>query len=110
MAYCEELANRVREVLTGSPGLSERKMFGGMAFMLNGNMVCGVAKDDLVLRLGAAGARAALEEPHARELDFTGRPMGSFVMIGPPGYAGEQDLRRWVLRALEFASALPPKK
>ena len=75
MAYDEKLADRVRDILEGDPGVSERKMFGGLAFMVDGHMACGIAGDDLMLRLGAEGAEAALQKPHVRPMDFTGRPM-----------------------------------
>jgi TfoX/Sxy family transcriptional regulator of competence genes len=75
MPYDEDLAARVRDSLRGTPGLTERTMFGGIAFMLNGHMFSGVINDDLVLRLGAEGADEALGKPHTRPMDFTGRPM-----------------------------------
>jgi TfoX/Sxy family transcriptional regulator of competence genes len=108
VAYDEELADRVRIVLVGEPGLTERKMFGGLAFMLNGNMACGIVKDELMLRLGAEGADAALEEPHVRQMDFTGRPMTGMVYVEPTGL-DDAGLRRWVEQAAGFARSLPPK-
>ncbi len=74
MPYNEVLAARVRDILWGEPGLTERKMFGGVAFMLHGHMCCGVINNDLVLRLGADGAGEALSQPFTRPMDFTGRP------------------------------------
>ena len=108
MAYDEELADRVRVVLADEPSLTERKMFGGLAFMIGGNMACGIVKDELMLRLGAEDADAALDEPHVREMDFTGRPMTGLVYVERAGLdvAG---VRRWVVRAAGFARALPPK-
>jgi TfoX/Sxy family transcriptional regulator of competence genes len=108
VAYDEELADRVRIVLADEPGLTERKMFGGLAFMLNGNMACGIVKDELMLRLGAEGADAALEEPHVRQMDFTGRPMTGMVYVEPAGL-DDAGLRRWVGQAAGFARSLPPK-
>ena len=108
MAYDEELADRVRVELADEPGLTERKMFGGLAFMLSGNMACGIVKDELMLRLGAAGTDAALEEPHVRQMDFTGRPMTGMVYVEPAGLDGAA-LRRWVEQAAGFAGSLPPK-
>ncbi len=108
MAYDEELADRVRVLLAGEAGLSERKMFGGLAFMVNGNMACGIVKDELMLRLGAEGADAALGEPHVREMDFTGRPMTGMVYVEREGL-DDAGVRRWVERAAAFARSLPPK-
>ena len=108
MAYDEELADRVRVVLADEPGLTERKMFGGLAFMIGGNMACGIVKDELMLRLGPEGADAALDEPHVREMDFTGRPMTGMVYVERAGL-DDAGVRRWVERAAAFARALPPK-
>jgi TfoX/Sxy family transcriptional regulator of competence genes len=108
VAYDEELADRVRVVLADEPGLTERTMFGGLAFMLNGNMACGIVKDELMLRLGAEGADAALDEPHVRQMDFTGRPMTGMVYVEPAGL-DDAGLRSWVEHAAGFARSLPPK-
>ena len=108
MAYDEELAERIRRELTGEPGLTERKMFGGLAFMVRGHMACGVVHDDLMLRLGPDGARAALSRPHVRPMDFTGRPMASMVDVEPAGVAGEA-LDEWTHAAVAHAHQLPPK-
>lgn len=109
MAFDETLADRIRSVLKRHKGITERKMFGGLAFMLNGNMCCGVMKDQLMLRLGEEGAAEALAQPHARPMDFTGRPMKGMVYVAPAGLASEEDLRGWVQRAVAFASTLPAK-
>ena len=107
MAYDEQLAERVRAALP--PGLaSERKMFGGIAFMVQGNMCCGVLGNDLIARLGEQGEQA-LREPHVRPFDFTGRPMRNIVFVAPEGVASDADLQRYVDEALEFALSLPPK-
>jgi TfoX/Sxy family transcriptional regulator of competence genes len=108
VAYDEELADRVRVVLADEPSLTERKMFGGLAFMIGGNMACGIVKDELMLRLGAEGADAALEEPHVRQMDFTGRPMTGMVYVERGGL-DDAGLRRWVEQAAGFARSLPPK-
>jgi TfoX/Sxy family transcriptional regulator of competence genes len=108
VAYDEELADRVRVVLKDAEGLTERAMFGGLAFMVNGNMACGVVKEELMLRLGAEGADAALGEPHIREMDFTGRPMTGMVYVEREGL-DDAAVRRWVGRAAGFARSLPPK-
>jgi TfoX/Sxy family transcriptional regulator of competence genes len=84
-------------------------MFGGLAFLVNGNMACGIVGDDLMVRLGEDGADAALEDPHTRPMDFTGRPMKSMVYVAPAGFAREQELRAWVDRGVAYARSLPPK-
>jgi TfoX/Sxy family transcriptional regulator of competence genes len=109
VAYDEELADRVRAALAREEGLSERKMFGGIAFMLNGNMACGIVKDELMLRLGAEGADLALERPHVRQMDFTGRPMTGMVYVEREGL-DDAELRDWVEQAAAFARGLPPKQ
>jgi TfoX/Sxy family transcriptional regulator of competence genes len=107
MAYDAHLAERVRDILLPDPGLTERKMFGGLAFMLDGHMCCGIVGDRLMLRLGAAAA-GALELPHVQPMDFTGRPMTGMVYIEPDGLRGRA-LRTWVMKAASFARTLPPK-
>jgi TfoX/Sxy family transcriptional regulator of competence genes len=110
VAYDEPLAASIREVLARTDGVSERKMFGGIAFLHHGNMVCGVIGETLMLRLGAELADAALDEPHTRPMDFTGRPMKGMVYVDPPGIATDAALAAWVKRALGFAETLPPKQ
>lgn len=110
MAYDEQLAGRLRQALQQSDGISERRMFGGIAFMHNGNLVCGVIKETLLVRLGPNLADAALDEPHVRPMDFTGRPSSSTVYIDPPGFASDEALGSWVDRALDFVSTLAPKR
>ena len=108
MAYDEKLAQRVREALGVEPAVTERKMFGGLAFMISGHMACGIVKDELMLRLGAEGAERALERPHVRPMDFTGRPMTGMVFVAGAGVRGAA-LEDWVARAVGFARSLPPK-
>ena len=108
MAYDESLADHVREILLGEPGLSEQKMFGGLALMIDEHMCCGVVGNDLMLRLGRDGASAALEQPHVRPMDFTGRPIMSMVFVAPEGL-GPARLRKWVEQAAAFAHTLPKK-
>lgn len=108
MAYDEKLAERVREILAADPALSERKMFGGLAFMLDGNMYCGIVADRLMLRLGADLAQSALERPHVQPMDFTGRPMTGMVYVASEGLRGKT-LRPWVEQAAGFARTHPPK-
>jgi TfoX/Sxy family transcriptional regulator of competence genes len=108
MGYDESLAERIRDVLAGEQGVSERKMFGGLAVMVDGHMACGIVGDDLMLRLGAEAAEAALRRPHVRQMDFTGRPMTGMVYVAPAGVRGAA-LRSWVEKALAHARSLPPK-
>ena len=84
-------------------------MFGGLAFMVNGHMCCGIVGADLVVRVGADKCSEALSQPHARPMDFTGRPMRGFVYVGPPGYRSNVELRTWIQRGLRFVLSLPPK-
>jgi hypothetical protein len=109
MAYDEELAARVREILEEGVPPDERKMFGGIAFMVNGHMCCGVIKEDLILRLGADVATKALRDQNVRPMDFTGRPMKGFVFVSPEGTKTEARLRRHIKSALDFVETLPPK-
>jgi hypothetical protein len=109
VAYDEGLAQRVREILEELPGYTEKKMFGGIGFMLQGNMACGVNGDDLIVRVGPEQGEEALARPHARVFDFTGRPMRGWVMVAPDGTAPDEDLQRWVQQGMDFALSLPPK-
>ena len=112
MAYDEQLATRIRKVLARRKGFSKKRMFGGMAFFLGGNMCCGVGgmgKDELVLRLGPERAEKALKKRHTRVFDLTGRPMKGFVTVVPAGLNTDAALRNWVQEAAAFASSLPPK-
>jgi TfoX/Sxy family transcriptional regulator of competence genes len=109
MTYSEERADRIRKVFTGVEGVTERKMFGGLSFMFRGNMCCGIANDDLVVRIGPDGYEDALEQPHARLMDFTGRPLKGMVYVAPAGYETDEALAEWTGRGLEFARSLPAK-
>ena len=109
MAYDEQLAERVRRALTGRDDLTERKMFGGIGFMLRGNMFCGIVKDELMVRVGPALYDDALSQPHARPMDFTGRAMRGMVYVSPQGFGTDEALERWVEQGLIFADSLPPK-
>lgn len=109
MAYDERLAERIRRVLPGDVSVRERKMFGGLAFMLDGHMACGVMGPDLMLRIGTGPSERALAEAHVRRMDFTGKPLKGFVYVAPEGVASEETLRRWVEQAAAFAATLPPK-
>jgi TfoX/Sxy family transcriptional regulator of competence genes len=109
MAFDEQLARRIRGVLGEDPGIDERRMFGGIAFLLDGNMFVGVTNDDLMVRVGPDAWPDALARPHAREMDFTGRSMKGYVFVGAEGTAEDDDLAAWVERALSFVGGLPPK-
>ena len=109
MGYNESLCLRIRELLAGEPGLVEKKMFGGIGFLLDGNMACGVHKDALIVRVGADAYQSALDQANARPFDMTGHPMTGWVMVDPPGFASESALDAWVRRGCEFARSLPPK-
>ena len=109
MAFSEDLALRVRQSLGEQAGITERKMFGGLCFMVNGNMLGGVMGDEIIVRVGAEEYDDALELPHASRVDFTGRPMRGFVVISSEGAGSDEGLDEWVERGLKFAVSLPPK-
>lgn len=109
MAYDPKLAARVWKLLAPLEGVRERKMFGGVAFMLQEHMCCGVVGDRVVLRLGDAGAARALDEPGIEVMDFTGRPMRSMVYLEPSRNRRDADLGRWIRQAIAFTETLPPK-
>ncbi len=110
MAYDEDAADRVRELVLGRKGVDELKMFGGVAFTLNGNMFIGVVKNDLVVRFPPEDTGAVMAKPHARPMDFTKRPMNGWAFVGPAGYKTAKQLASWVERSWSYASAMPPKK
>lgn len=109
MPYDEGLAQRIRDALEDRPDVSEKKMFGGLAFLLRGNMFVGVIGEELMVRVGPDAYDEAVRRPHARKMDFTGRPMKGFVYVGCEGFAADADLRRWVTRGVRFAGSLPAK-
>ena len=109
MAYDEGVAQRIREALADESGVVEKKMFGGIAFMLRGNMCCGVVGEELMLRVGPEGYDDALAQRHARPMDFTGRPMRGMVYVASRGFESDANLERWLARATDFAGSLPPK-
>lgn len=110
MAYDEGLAERVREMVSDRPGVTERKMFGGLSWMVGGNMACGVLDEDLLVRLSPEEAEAAWEEPGTRPLQMPGRaPMKGFVLVEPSLVAEDAELASWVDSGLSFASTLPAK-
>ena len=109
MAYDQGLADDLRAMLGEHRGLTEREMFGGIGFMINGNMAVGVSGDDLMVRVGKESHDEALTRPGARDFDMGGRAMRGWVLVSSEGFATEQDLRRWVDQGVAFASSLPPK-
>ncbi|MEO8105797.1 MAG: TfoX/Sxy family protein [Actinomycetes bacterium] len=109
MAYNEDLAERVREQLAPMAEPTEIKMFGGLAFMVNSHMACGVMGDELMVRVGADGQEAALAKG-AREMDFTGKAMRGFVIAGRGLVADDSHLQEWVMSGVDYARSLPPKK
>lgn len=110
MAYDEGLAERIRTVVLDQPMVSEKKMFGGLAFMRNDYMFCGVLQDSLMARVGPDNYAASLAKPHVREMDFTGRPMKGYVYVDPAGIESDQALAYWVELCMAFVLTLPPKK
>ncbi len=110
MAYDEELAERVRVALGAVRGVAEIKMFGGLCYTVGGHMAVGVNGNDLMVRMEPEAAEAALSEPGARPMDFTGRPMKGFLFVGPDGLRTERALEGWIRRGVAHASSLPPKK
>lgn len=109
MAYDEGVAQRLREVFASRSDVIEKKMFGGIAFMISGNMCCGVVGEEIMARVGPEQYAEALLEPHAREMDFTGKPMKGFVYVGAQGFTSDEDLEDWVARCEHFVNTLPPK-
>jgi TfoX/Sxy family transcriptional regulator of competence genes len=107
VAYNEELAGRVRAMLADRTDVEEKKMFGGLTFMVAGQMCCGVLKDDLIVRVEPANFEALVAEPHVRPFDFSGRPMQGMVYVGIAGLAEADILRAWVRRGTEYVAAHP---
>jgi TfoX/Sxy family transcriptional regulator of competence genes len=109
MAYDEDLANRIREQLAAEDAVTEKEMFGGIAFLVGGNMAVGVNHEDLMVRVGKQAGDEALEQPHARPFDMGGRPMKAWVLVAPEGVRTDAALAGWVARGVSFARSLPPK-
>ena len=109
MAFDDDLANQVRELLAAREGVTERKMFGGIAWLVNGNMACGVLNDDLIVRLEHEESERALAEPHTRAFDVNGRPMRGFLFVAPDGIEAPEALARWVDAGASHAASLEPK-
>ncbi len=109
MPYSKSLAARIQQSLSAHRGIVEKKMFGGVAFMLDGNMLVGVWENSLIARLGPERGDAALEQPHVKPFDVTGRPMKGWVMVEPEGIDTDDELRGWIEGATEFVATLPRK-
>lgn len=109
MAYDEGLAERLRELLQDRPGIGEKKMFGGLCLLSRGHMFVGIVGEALMARVGPAAYEKALTRPHARPMDFTGKPMRGYVFVDPPGFEEDRDLKRWVDESLKFVGTLPDK-
>lgn len=109
MAYSKALADEIRARIGDHPGLRERQMFGGIAFMLNGNMAVGVSGDDLMVRVGKDAHDEAISLPGARIFDMSARPMRGWILVAPEGITSDADLDAWIDRGVAWAEALPPK-
>ena len=109
MAYDEELAERVRDLLSARSEVTERKMFGGIAFMVGGNMACGVLGDELIVRLGDDEGEKALAEEGVRPFDFTGKPMKGIVYVAADRTSDDAGLAEWVDAGADYAASLPSK-
>lgn len=110
MSYDEGLAERLRETLPSNRGITEKKMFGGLAFMSRGYMFIGIAGEVLMARVGPERYAEALSRPHVRIMGFTGKPMKGYVFVDPPGFESDLDLSRWTELCHEFVQSLPQKK
>ncbi|GAB3676525.1 TfoX/Sxy family protein [Salinisphaera aquimarina] len=111
MTFDPGLAERLREAFAAADvqDISERAMFGGLVFMVGGHMACGIVADDLMVRVGPDQYAEALARPHARAMDFTGRPLRGFVFVAPPGFEADTDLMHWLETSLCFVASLPPR-
>src|SRR5262249_17651340 len=109
MAFDVELADRIRKVLGAEPGVTEKRMFGGIAFLLHGNMCCGVHGQALIVRVGPDRTARALLQPHVAPFALTGRPMKGWILVQPQGVASKGALGRWVGQGVRYAASLPPK-
>jgi TfoX/Sxy family transcriptional regulator of competence genes len=107
MAFDEGLAQRIREALATERGISEKRMFGGIAFLLNGNMAVGVVRDNLMVRVGPDRYETLVTQPHVREMDFTGKPMRGFVYVASEGLVADGALKRWIGHGTAYAACLP---
>ena len=109
MAYSEELATRIRDVIGARTGVSERKMFGGVVWMVDGNMACGTLGEDLMVRMAREDAERALTEPDVGPMEFTGKQLRGFVRVAAQRIADDAELLSWVETGADYAASLPPK-
>ena len=109
MAFDESRANRVRPVLAGVGGLTEKKMFGGLAFLIQGNMSVGIHGTELIVRIEPSDTEEALKAPGVRIFDITGRPMKGWLLVSPESLSKKQTLAAWVARGVTYACSLPAK-
>ena len=109
MAYDELVAARLRAALAGDPAITEKQMFGGVAFLRNGHMLVGVNGERLIVRVGPEQYQETLRNPQVRPFDMTGREMKGWVFVSPGGYTDEPSLRAWIEKAVRFVTSLPPK-
>ncbi len=109
MVFDEGLAQRIREHLAERANVTEKKMFGGLAFLVNGNMCVGVLSDELIVRVGPEATDVALARPGTRTFEFSGRPMKGWISVSPDAVSGDEMLATWVDDALGFVRTLPPK-
>lgn len=109
MSASDHLNARIRTTLASKQGITETKMFGGIAFMVNGNMCCGAVEDRLMVRLGKDLTKEALKEPHTAPMDYTGKVMSTMVYVLPKAIEADDDLKRWIDRAVAFVRTLPEK-
>ena len=109
MPYDTGLAQRIREILEEEPEFDEKKMFGGICFLLFGNMVCGIIRDNLIVRVGAANYNEALKMPHTKKFDLTGKALIGWVMVVSEALDSDEELNDWVQKAVNFVRTLPPK-
>ena len=109
MASSESLAARIRDALARKKGIEEKKMFGGICFLLNGNMLVGVWKEFLIARIGPVQGDEALLEPHVRKMDITGKPMKGWIMVEPEGVEEDEPLKNWIQQAMKFVGKLRGK-
>ena len=109
MPFDDSLAGGIRDVLAHKLDIKEKKMFGGLGFLLNGNMLVGVWKDSLIVRVGPDAYENALREPHVKDFDITGKPMKGWIMVEPDGVEKEDQLKNWIERAEKFVKTLPEK-
>ncbi|NQV41166.1 MAG: TfoX/Sxy family protein [Candidatus Marinimicrobia bacterium] len=110
MAYDEGLAERIREILHGRPDVEEKKMFGGLCFMVSDHMACGIIKDTLMARVGPVNYEKCLSMEYAGEMDFTGKAMKGMVYVSPEGLDSDSELASWINTCVDFVKSLPPKK